>query len=1105
MLNIIERGFSADVRGELVAEILEKIKLGENALLIVPEQQTVISETEMAKKLPPSAVLNFEVTNFTRLANTVFRNLGGLFGEYCDKTRESLIMWRTLTELSPLLELTAKRREIGAGVVKRALSAVKEMESLALTPDALSASLENEGIKKNARLYAKIRDLSSIYALYKKMLSEKYLDNQDMLAETQKRLSENPKYLSGANVYIEGFTSFTEGQYSIIATLAERANVNLYFVLSGLNRQGFEYGEIAKAESRAILVSKRRGADIRITSRLTDDAKLNTPILNIAESLWLTDTENAKYNLQNADDLRIFEARGPFEEADFVASDIRRRVIGGARYSDFAIIARDASQYDGIIDYSLKRQGIPHFTSRTSDVSSYEIIKLIFTSYNMILRGFSREEVLTYAKCSLSGITREECDELELYVNTWQINGARFTDGLNWNMSPRGYTTRRDAKDAEALVRINETRSRLIEPLMAFAAEAEGAKTVRGQATALVGFLRNMRLEEALERRTFELSAAGEAEMAEEESALWGLIVNTLDMIDEISGDVPCDAEGFLAQLKVAFSAREFGKIPVYRDVVTIGSADMLRLFDKKHIYIIGVLEDVFPAAVSDGSYFTDRDKTELSRIGLEVSPDTDIKAGRELYIFTRALSYAGESITVTYPSHSTVFKLIPPSKVIKKLEDIAGVKPVNIDKIPQSELIYSAEYALECSHSIAPDTTGAVRAALIDSGFGGMLKIAESEVRISELKLEPSVAKEIYGGPLYLSQTAIDNYVSCPLSHFLQYALKLGEERLATFDARNIGTFIHAILENLFGEIDRRKLNVSELGEDERLLLTESCAAEYIKQLGEDDIDSPRTKVKIERLKSAAKPIVDVLLDELNTSSFKPAFFELPIGRSRSSTAPTPDAITYKEKDGDILVYGIVDRVDTMQIGDDVAVRVIDYKTGAKAFSPTDMEEGKNLQMFLYLKAICDTKNADFRKMLGVGENGKIIPAGVIYVKTSLSDVKIDRPLKDEAEKALRSAQKREGMILDDDNIISAMGLEYTPLYNEKKPTEISSDMRKYLYDDKGWDKIMDTIECVVRSTVSRMRSGDISAIPRKASSNAHTPCTYCRYKAVCRNVRTK
>lgn len=1102
MLTIIKRGFSADIRGELTEKIRESIKNGRRTILLVPEQQTVISETEMAKRLPASAVLNFEVTNFTRLANTVFRSLGGLFGEYCDSVRESLIMWRALAELSPMLELTAKRREIGAGLVKKALSAVKEAESFAIDTKAILASMENERIKGNARLRAKLNDLYMIYSLYKSILSDKYLDSQDMLQKTEEKLRENPDYLSGACILVEGFTSFTERQYAILGALAERADVSVYFVLSGCNPNGFEYGEISRAEDKIKSTVRRLGGDIRLENRLIDDRRKNSSLLNLAEHLWLNSNENVTFNLQNSDNLRIFETNTPFDEADFIASDIRRRVHLGARYSDFAIITRDAKKYAGIMDYALQRQDIPHFTSRAVDVASYEIIKLLYTAYSMITRGFNREDLLTYAKCSLSGISSEECDELELYVDTWQIVGDRFTDG-DWNMNPRGYTSHRDAGTAATLRRINNTRRRLTEPIVRFAEEARDAKTVREQATALVKFMREMKLEQSLDERVKSLAASGEIEMADEEGALWRLIIDTLDIIVEISSDLPCDADGFLSQLKVAFGAREFGRIPVFRDVVTIGSADMLRLFDKKHIYMIGVLEDEFPSVIKEDSYFTDKDKAELNLSGLELTPDTDVKAGRELYIFTRAMSYAGESVTLTYPSHNTVFKLTSPATVIAKIKDISGVAPVRADSIPKTELIYSPEFAIEADLNDTPEEREALKHALIDAGFERMLRISEGDVRIADLKLDKNIATEIYGGSIGLSQTAIDKYLTCPLSHFLQYKLRLSEERRAEFDARNIGTFIHSILENFFGAIRQRDIAPADLTPDERTALTEECAREFIKSIGDGDIDSPSTMMKIERLKLAARPIVDTLVEELGSSKFTPTFFELPIGKSGEGV--TPEAITYKEVDGDIHIYGIVDRVDTYRTEEgDLAVRVIDYKTGSKEFSPEDMVEGKNLQMFLYLKAICDSKGEEFRKALGVEGDAKIIPAGVIYVKTSLSDVTIPRPSREDAERALHAAQKREGMIFNNEEIISAMGVKYTPLGSDKKPDEISPTKEKYLYDENLWDSTMDNIEGVVRGIVARMRDGDISAIPRTQKDN-YSPCEYCNYKAVCRNVRTK
>ena len=77
MLRIIEGGFFSGAHELINKEIKELVDKKKRAFLIVPEQQTVIAEAELSEKLCDSAPLYFEVTNFTRLANTVFRSLGG--------------------------------------------------------------------------------------------------------------------------------------------------------------------------------------------------------------------------------------------------------------------------------------------------------------------------------------------------------------------------------------------------------------------------------------------------------------------------------------------------------------------------------------------------------------------------------------------------------------------------------------------------------------------------------------------------------------------------------------------------------------------------------------------------------------------------------------------------------------------------------------------------------------------------------------------------------------------------------------------------------------------------------------------------------------------
>ena len=219
------------------------------------------------------------------------------------------------------------------------------------------------------------------------------------------------------------------------------------------------------------------------------------------------------------------------------------------------------------------------------------------------------------------------------------------------------------------------------------------------------------------------------------------------------------------------------------------------------------------------------------------------------------------------------------------------------------------------------------------------------------------------------------------------------------------------------------------------------------------------------------------------------------------SSDGRGPGAVKIqREGIADIRIHGIVDRVDTYKKGDDVYVRVVDYKTGTKEFSPSDIEEGRNLQMFLYLDAIVNSKNPDFIRNIGA-EGGRILPAGVIYHKSSLSDVRVATPDDALAKEAVASAQSREGMVSSDSDVISAMGLEYTPLYSKRKPNEISDSKKQFMFDEAGWNDIMKTVHDSTVRIVEEIRAGDASAKPY-INPNGKFACEYCEYKPICRNV---
>lgn len=1101
MLKIVRTKLGTREPVSLDEEIRLAYESGKHSFLIVPEQDTVMREAAAARILPPDSALLFEVTNFSRFANTTFRTLGGVAGEYCSKSKKSLIMWQALSELAPTLTMTGGRPEINAALVSRASAAIGDLRAAGITPADLSAATSASAPLSDKRLKSKLADIELIYTLYKSLLTERYSDSGDDYDVMIEKLKENKTFLANTNIFIDSFNSFTEVQYRLIGTLAARTDVSVYLPLPKGAEESFEYTEVSAALSSLKLAARREGAEVKV---VFDNLSTGTPepLYELAANLWRKTTDFDNSCLQNTDILRVFEADSPFDMCEFVAADIKRKVMAGASYSDFAIICGNAGNYRGLIDTALTEGDVPSFLSYMRDASEFEAIKLIYTAYNAIRSRFSRDDVITYAKCGLCGITAEECDELEMYVNTWRIDGAGFCGDDPWNMNPRGYDT--TGKDySEQLIRLNQIRGRLISPLLALREALRLASTVKDHATALLDFLLSLDIEDRLVLRAEKLKSLGEVAQADDNLRLWGLICDTLDTLVEVSGDTVADVDSFLGRFKLLIDGEVIGKIPAYSDRVTIGSAAMLRLREKKHIYIIGLSAGELPGIASDTAYFSERDKLQLATLGLPLAPEAEKLNARELFAVSRAFCYPRETLTLLYSRTNNRFKAIEPSPIIEKLKALTdgGISPIKISSLPPLDKIYSVESALKKSPLEAKDEYPSIRAALQKTGHGDKLSIGEGDITNGNITLGEDVCRELYSGKINLSQSKLDKFLNCPMSYFCSYTLGLSDGVVAEFDASKIGSFIHSILENFFLLVDKRGLTPAKLSAEERKSLTELAARGYISSLGEDSgAASVLTDIKLKRLCRAALPIVEGLCEEFAQGKFAPRLFELKI----SDTSPDlPSKIQLVTDEGrTVSIGGTVDRVDTFVHDGTVYVRVIDYKTGAKTFEPKDLNEGKNLQMFLYLDAIISSDKPAFKARLGSPEL-ELAPAGVTYVKASVSDTTVPYSSDELAKDAVLAAQLREGMILDDPEVIDAMGLRYTPLYDPKKPGVVSEKSRRFLFTKSGFDTIMETVRASVGKMADEIASGCASATPRVEGKKS--PCDWCEFKPVCRKLITK
>ena len=488
-----------------------------------------------------------------------------------------------------------------------------------------------------------------------------------------------------------------------------------------------------------------------------------------------------------------------------------------------------------------------------------------------------------------------------------------------------------------------------------------------------------------------------------------------------------------------------------------------------------------------------------LCEAGLTDVGDRELRSARELYFVLRALSLSRETLTLSYTVAGAGFEASRPSDVITRLGEITEDRfpIVKISDIPTLDKIYTPENAL--LEEYTPSEYEAVKTALTAVGMDEKTKIYEGQIKSESATLGRAATDLLYGRTLLLSQSRIDKFVSCPMNYYCSYDLGLKTDAKAELDAAGIGSFVHAILENFFIELKSRGMKIKEITDEDKDDIVRSAARRYLGKIFEDTPEhSARMKVNIDRLCRAARPAVESLCEEFKGSSFEPIFFELRIEKNGGDG---PSAARFVTEDGrEVYLHGTIDRVDVYSKDEKAYVRVVDYKTGSKDFSIEDLEEGRNLQMFLYLKSICDTRSESFKGRLGIGPEGEVVPAGVIYVKADMSDGKIKKNDKEAAFAEALKKQARLGMLLDDDESLAAMNPDYLPIKKDKTGS-LKKDPKK-LYSPEGWDKINETLDRVVKDVAGRMISGEISPSPLKKGGKGEL-CKYCDFKPFCRNAK--
>ena len=1077
MLRLIIGKAGTGKTAAIYGELRRAVERGESRrFLLVPEQYSHEAERELCRICGDALSLTAEVFSFTGLARRIGQEKGGQAAPLLDKGGRLLCMALALDAVGARLQVYGGARH-KAELQELLLRAVDELKGACVGAARLTEAAE----RCPGGLGEKLQDLALILEAYDAVVAKGRADPSDRLSLLARQIEEGALGPED-RVYVDGFLDFTYQEQAVLTAMLRRG-VQLTVCL-GLDEPESEDEIFALSRSafrRLYAAARELGAEVEL-SRPEADRPGDPALRFYAEELF-------RYGGQrwqgDPPPIRLGCAESIPAECEAAAARVLELVRdGGCRWRDIAVAVRGFEDYRSALENAFRHYGIPLFVTRKDELLQKPLPALISLAYEITDAGWDVDDMISYLGTGLTGLSPDECDLLSDYIYKWQLRGGAWAREKDWRQHPEGYGAEYTEETEARLAQINALRRRVAEPLQHFASRCRLAETAAGQAAALSGLLEELRLPERLEARSQELLADGREELGQEYRQLWELTVSALEQSAALLGDMPMDAASFGRLFTRMLSQYDIGLIPESLDRVAAGDFDRMRRRSLKHLLVLGCCEGRLPLSREEAGVFDQEERERLLELEIDLGAGEQ-ELWREFSLIYSVFTLPSESLSLSYPLCDHEGEALRPAYVFERAKALFSLQTERLS-LDRSRLAAPAPALTLAAHALQGGNAASAAAAAYfreaaPERFARLERAAESR----RGKLSPAAVEALYGSRLYLSASRIDKFASCRFSYFCQYGLKAKPYEPAGFQPPEIGTFMHYVLENVAREV-KQKGGFARVDDETVKALTRSWVERYIhEELQDFQEKSGRFLHLFRRLCADVELVVLDTARELRRSDFEPLDFELDFSKARDIRP-----LELGDGEGAMTLTGIADRVDGWLHEGKLYLRVVDYKTGKKAFSHSDVWYGMGLQMLLYLFAL----EAD-----GEGRYGKeIVPAGVMYLPARSVLLQVDAGA-DEAEIAKKrsDALRRSGLVLNDPALWEAWEKGEDKRYIPVKFTRRSSGA-----DSLASLEQLGRLSRHLRGTLSHMAGelhrGSIAADPYYRSQQ-ESACLRCDYLDAC------
>ncbi len=1066
MLTFI-KGTSGTPRTKYIRDKILELAEKENnkILLIVPEQFSFETEKSMLSYMGASLFNKITVTSFSFLAQNVLNKRKDKKIRLDDNGR-LIFMNLVLNKLKEQLEnfSTASNNNLSELFIET----IKKFKTYGIDKTKLENAIKHS---KNKEIRKKLQTLFKVHSEYELMISSAYADPINDLNSLCDILDEDFIF-EDYTIFFDSFTAFTYDELEVIKHMSYMAK-DIYVSLCTDNNTSYtEYDLFSPVKKTAKSLSQKLDCSLNEVY-LEDNIRFKSNELKFLEKNIFRDN-NCKYE-ENLEDIEIYAAQDIYDEVEFVARKIKELVINnGYNYSDFAIMTRDLSLFDGILDTCLQKHDIPYFLDAPERIDNKALMTMIISIFDIIHSSFKKDHVLTFLKTGLSKYTTKEISLLENYVFTWNINYKAWLEDFKQN--PSGFTEKFTEEDRKLLDKLNKMRREIAEPIFKF---KESIKELNADEITreLYEFLCDMGVPQKLQKYADELYKKGEYKLSEEQARLWQLLMDIFDQLYVSLKNKKIKSREYVQILKNIFKRENIAFTPKALDDVSIGSIDRMRPCNPKVSFVIAAVDGEFPSFKAEKNIFSNSEFNKLSEVGLDIGQNISELSANEHLLAYFALSSASEKLFVSYHSSGSKGEEKTASIIVRQLIDIfPKIKINNKSQLDYSEMIWDKATAFEIlaqlksKNSVIENTLSTVLES--DNVYKKKTKRLKNIRNGTKFIFkDKNNATNLFGSSeINISASQVEKYYLCPFSYLCRYGFDARKRKKAELSSLEYGRLVHYVLEKVLKKYtvsDICKLSSSKLREEVSFVLNK-----YVNSyLGGYKDKAERFKFLLSKCVGSSCVLLKYIANELSISGFKPCEFELGIGKDTEELSmDLPDGSR-------VNIRGFVDRVDIIEKNNVNYIRIVDYKTGIKEFKLSDILQGLNMQMLIYLDALL--KSSKYK-------NSKA--AGVLYMPSTLKAITANRNVeKEKAEKLSKNRVNMNGLMFDEEDIRENINIKKNNILQN-----ISDEHSEF----NSIETILKNIENLVIEMAKNLKDGKVQVVPVKGGYDA---CKFCDYSFVC------